>query len=96
MSELQGVIVGQRGRKGKLQIYHVVNCWQGSEQAVEVYTSRVSGFKLTPKSRYGRASTWEENPSNDDRMRCSGGSETVSIHVYCGNSKMVKIFHAFF
>lgn len=36
MSELQGVIVGQAGRKGNLQITGVVDFRQGSEYGVEV------------------------------------------------------------
>lgn len=62
MSELQGAIEGQTGQIGNVKIDGVVDRRQGSELDVE-YTSRMSRFKLTPKSRYGRPSTWEEFPA---------------------------------
>lgn len=42
MSELQGVIVGQTGLIGHLQIVGVLDRWWGPEPGVEVRFSRVS------------------------------------------------------
>lgn len=56
-SELQGAIEEQTGLNRHVKIDSVG------------YTSRVSRFKLTPKSRCGPTSAWERSHSHDARMK---------------------------